>query len=235
MSHDYRYSYSAPVIALLQAIQNALLIWPDDSADARTFAITGVNTGASTFTIAGSYLRLFNPGYKFSVDSSTGNDATYKVASSEKSGNTTVVTVTGTIPDATVDGNIEAPQLMFADVVITPYPMPPSAYPAAYIFADPVENTDGEAEMRIHVQVSDQLGNPTTAYLALLELGFLAKEYLSGKATRGEFVSGMYLSQFIETGFGIDVNPPGQVAEEGPPPIQWLNYTSSYALIQEFN
>lgn len=236
-NHTYRFSYTAPVIRILQAIQNALRILPDDSADAKTYAITGVNIGDSTFTIAGKYVNLFNPNYKFTVDGSTGNDQGFKVSDSVygKDANTTTVTVTGTIPDATVDGNILAVPLVFGHVVITPTPMPPSTYPAVYIFADPVANTDGEAVMQINVQIADQLGNPTDAYLALLELVHQVQDYLSAKAVRGEFVSGMYLSNFIETGFGVDIDPPAQVGAEGPPPIQWMNITTSYDLIEEQN
>lgn len=71
------------------------------------FVITAVTPGASgTFGIAGDQTSFFDPTADFSVTGSTANDANYVVASSSFGAGTTTITVVGTIPDGTGDGNI---------------------------------------------------------------------------------------------------------------------------------
>ncbi len=71
------------------------------------FVITAVTPGASgTFGIAGDQTSFFTSPEDFSVTGSTGNDANYVVASSLFGAGTTTITVVGTIPDGTVDGDI---------------------------------------------------------------------------------------------------------------------------------
>lgn len=73
-----------------------------------TLAITAVNQGAKTFTVAGDQSRYFVPGRTFPVAGSTGNDGTYTIVSAVY-GAATVITVSEAIPDSTADGNIAAP------------------------------------------------------------------------------------------------------------------------------
>lgn len=72
-----------------------------------TWRITDVVIGAKTFTVAGDHTGTFVAGLKFGVTGSTGNDGTFTVVSSAF-GVATVITVTETISDATVDGSITA-------------------------------------------------------------------------------------------------------------------------------
>ena len=70
-------------------------------------AIGGVDTGAETFTLSGVDATSYFPnGAIFLVDGSTGNDAEWTVSSSSYAASDTVITVTGNITDATVDGTI---------------------------------------------------------------------------------------------------------------------------------
>lgn len=73
-----------------------------------TFAITGVNQGTKTFTIAGNHAAAFPPASSAYVTNSTGNDGTYTVVSATFTASTAIVVVEA-IPDATVDGKITAP------------------------------------------------------------------------------------------------------------------------------
>ena len=73
-----------------------------------TYAITAVNTTNKTFTIAGDYTAVFIAGVVFDVTGSTGNDATYTVASSSLVTTNTVIVVTATPASATADGSITA-------------------------------------------------------------------------------------------------------------------------------
>ncbi|TFG98567.1 hypothetical protein E4H12_05675 [Candidatus Thorarchaeota archaeon] len=69
-----------------------------------TYAITAVVTGVGgVFTVAGDVTQNFNPGYKFTVSGSTGNDGVYTVASSLFTAST-AITVVENVPDGTVDG-----------------------------------------------------------------------------------------------------------------------------------
>lgn len=78
------------------------------------YAITGVTTGAGgTFTIAGNYAAEFAVGAQFVVSGSSGNDGSYTVAGVAYTGGNTVITISGSIGDSTVDGNIEANTLTF--------------------------------------------------------------------------------------------------------------------------
>ena len=71
-----------------------------------TYAITVVVVGPpSTLTIAGDFSLNFQPGYKFTISGSSGNDGVYTVASSVFSA-ATVITLKETLPDGTVDGII---------------------------------------------------------------------------------------------------------------------------------
>ncbi|TFH09129.1 MAG: hypothetical protein E4H14_05030 [Candidatus Thorarchaeota archaeon] len=71
-----------------------------------TYVITAVVVGPpSTLTIAGDWTQNFNPGYKFTITGSTGNDGVWTVQSSVF-GAATVITIKETLPDATVDGII---------------------------------------------------------------------------------------------------------------------------------
>jgi hypothetical protein len=73
-----------------------------------TFAITGVNTGAKTFTIAGDQRLWFDEAGTFTVTVSTGNNGTYTIATAGVAlvGGNTVLTVTTTPPSAVADGTI---------------------------------------------------------------------------------------------------------------------------------
>jgi hypothetical protein len=70
------------------------------------YDITDVDISAETFTIVGNYANKFTAGKKFEVRGSTGNDSNWEVESSENSGETTIITVTGNITNATADGRI---------------------------------------------------------------------------------------------------------------------------------
>jgi len=71
-----------------------------------TFAITGVDRMAGTFTVAGDQTGSFLSGSDAIVTGSTGNDGSYTIVSSVF-GTATTITVDEAIPDATVDGSIE--------------------------------------------------------------------------------------------------------------------------------
>lgn len=69
-------------------------------------AITGVNTGTKTFTIDGDHTGDIAAADTVTVRDSTGNDATYTVASRSLNGSDTDVVVNEAISDATVDGTM---------------------------------------------------------------------------------------------------------------------------------
>jgi len=74
---------------------------------ARTsYAITGVNTGTKTFTIAGNHTSELAAGTRLAVDGSTGNDGMFTVVSSTYDTDHTDIVVSETISDATVDGTL---------------------------------------------------------------------------------------------------------------------------------
>lgn len=70
-----------------------------------SYAVSGVSTGSTTFTVAGNQTSVFTAGSQFAVVGSTGNDGTYTVVSSTF-GASTVITVAETISNATADGTI---------------------------------------------------------------------------------------------------------------------------------
>jgi hypothetical protein len=72
------------------------------------YAITAVdNVGpVYSFTVAGDQTQNFNPGYKFTVTRSTGNNGVYTVVSSVY-GVATVITVEEVVVSAVVDGFVE--------------------------------------------------------------------------------------------------------------------------------
>ncbi|RLI54285.1 MAG: hypothetical protein DRP09_13485 [Candidatus Thorarchaeota archaeon] len=71
--------------------------------------ITGVNTGAGTFTVAGDVTGIFTNGVTFTVyndGNSPSNNGNYTVVSSSYAGGSTTITVYETIPSGTVAGGI---------------------------------------------------------------------------------------------------------------------------------
>jgi len=80
--------------------------WTEDRNEIQHFPITDVSTVDETFTIAGAHLEQLASGTKFIVTDSTGNDENWVVDTVERSGSNTLITVTGNITDATVDGTI---------------------------------------------------------------------------------------------------------------------------------
>jgi hypothetical protein len=75
-----------------------------------TYAITALNQGAKTFTVAGDRRKLFSlntaPATTIAITGSTGNNATYTVLGVAYTGGNTVITVSEAIPNATVDGSV---------------------------------------------------------------------------------------------------------------------------------
>jgi len=87
--------------------QSGVLI--DDDGEAfvaptAVYAITGVNTGTGVFTIAGNHAS--EVGSTIRINGSTGNDQVYTVTDASDVAADTEVTVSETISDATVDGNL---------------------------------------------------------------------------------------------------------------------------------
>lgn len=81
---------------------------PDDT---NNFTITAVDTGTKKFTIAGDYTAYFTITRVFEVTGSTGNDGSYFcTTNSSLNGGNTEITVAA-LPDATVDGQIELPNI----------------------------------------------------------------------------------------------------------------------------
>lgn len=94
--------------------------WVEDRNELQHFPIIGVNIVAETFTIAGSHLEQLEAGTLFIVTDSTGNDENWVVSSVERSGANTVVTVTGNITSAVVDGTIVVLNVISNAVEMTP-------------------------------------------------------------------------------------------------------------------
>ena len=67
-------------------------------------AVTAVSTGDKKFTIAGNHASTI--GATIRINGSTGNDALYTVSDASDAGGNTEITVTETVADATVDGNV---------------------------------------------------------------------------------------------------------------------------------
>lgn len=70
------------------------------------YAITALDQGAKTFTIAGDHAANFPAAGQAVVADSTGNDATYTVVTGVFGAGNTVITVSEVIPDSTVDGAV---------------------------------------------------------------------------------------------------------------------------------
>jgi len=69
--------------------------------------ITGVDTSARTFSIAGDYSAHYRDGDSIRVANSTGNDGTYTVSGNATAATgETVITVVEDIPDSTADGGL---------------------------------------------------------------------------------------------------------------------------------
>lgn len=80
------------------------------SSFVQQYAITAVvngPAGTGSFTVAGDQRTAFNPGYRFIVTGSTGNDGVYTVTSSVFAVSTEIF-VKEAVPNATADGNIIA-------------------------------------------------------------------------------------------------------------------------------
>lgn len=85
----------------------AITISTSDTFLDNSYAIGDVDDAAETFTVSGEdATAIFSAGAEFVVTGSTGNDGTWTVDTSVLSGADTVITVTGNITNATVDGNI---------------------------------------------------------------------------------------------------------------------------------
>lgn len=69
--------------------------------------ISAVNTGTKTFTITGDISTHLANGRVISIVGSTGNDGIYTIASFSVPTTDTEIIVNETIPDGTVDGNLE--------------------------------------------------------------------------------------------------------------------------------
>lgn len=83
----------------------------------KAHAITVVNTGLKTFTVAGDVSDEIEAVDEFDITGSTGNDGDFTVASvTVIAGPNTEIVVNETIPDATADGNIN-----IAFAITTPY------------------------------------------------------------------------------------------------------------------
>lgn len=77
-----------------------------DFDSSRNHAITAVNQGTKTFTVAGDQTAIYVYGRNLHVDGSTGNDGGYHVASSTFTGGNTEIVVAEAIPSAVADGNL---------------------------------------------------------------------------------------------------------------------------------
>jgi len=87
---------------------------------ATIFDIIAVDDSGETFTINGDHTTKFMDGDTFVVSGSTGNDGTYTVSgNSVLTGGTTVITVTGDITDATVDGQITSVPSLNTVIILT--------------------------------------------------------------------------------------------------------------------
>jgi len=94
-------------------VQSKSFVWDFDTEGVNSIgAILAVTTGAEgTFTFAETCWSIAQ---SFSVINSTGNDGSYQTKSFTRSGANVIVTVVGSIPDGTVDGDIAQ------TIVITP-------------------------------------------------------------------------------------------------------------------
>ena len=69
-------------------------------------AISGVDQGTKTFTIAGDYTDYISENDIITVEDSTGNDDDFTVVSATENAGSTDIVTSEAIPDPTVDGNI---------------------------------------------------------------------------------------------------------------------------------
>lgn len=76
--------------------------------------IIGVNTGAKTFTVAGSH--SYAPGRLITVLGSTGNNGTYTVVSAIFGGVNTDIIVAETVPSAVADGTLRSAPFVAGDI-----------------------------------------------------------------------------------------------------------------------
>jgi hypothetical protein len=96
------------------------------------YAITGINTGTSTVTIAGDHAAEFLTGGKCAINGSTGNDGLNDVVSVAAVGGGTEVVV-GYLPDPAVDGTLTS--MLGALTIIVPAGNPASAWPLSIALA----------------------------------------------------------------------------------------------------
>ena len=94
--------------------------WSEDRNELQHFPIIDVDIVADTLTIAGAHTDQLEAGTLFIVTDSTANDENWVVESVERSGANTIVTVTGDITDATVDGTIVILNVISNAVEMTP-------------------------------------------------------------------------------------------------------------------
>lgn len=87
------------------AVSPVAYLWQVRAVGVKSWSVTGVNTGAKTFTIAGDQRRWFAPGG--SLRKTATGAAAYTVASVSYSAGSTTITVTATPGSAVVDGLIE--------------------------------------------------------------------------------------------------------------------------------
>lgn len=82
-------------------------LWVDRTPLGTDYAITVVDQGTDTFTIAGDHTAEFPTGSIIRVTGSTGNDGEYVVDTSVLDTGNTEITVEEEIPNATADGDIQ--------------------------------------------------------------------------------------------------------------------------------
>jgi len=94
--------------------------WSENRNEIQYFPIVGVSIANDTITVAGSHLDSLEAGTLFIITDSTGNDENWVVSTVERSGTNTLVTVTGNITDATVDGTVVILNVISNAVEMTP-------------------------------------------------------------------------------------------------------------------
>jgi len=76
----------------------------------KLYGLYDVSVDDNTFKVLNDFTADFFPSLVFFVENSTGNNGKYTVVNSALSGGDTVITVSETIEDSTVDGNIYIPE-----------------------------------------------------------------------------------------------------------------------------
>lgn len=98
---------------------------PSLATDVRTYAITGVDQGAKKFIVGNEspsdVLAELRVGRVLTIEGSTGNDGSYRVADFATVGADTEITVQEAIPSATADGIISNDILQPSVIIITGY------------------------------------------------------------------------------------------------------------------